>query len=134
MHADSDASLEDLLIRKKKMFNSCKGIGFGCTHLAKDADIVAANAEQPAEIVFNYLGNTASDIQKKILKTLITTEHSLEDEILAFVGGEESVEVISPNRQREYPIGLNGSVVDGELYFEIDYNSNQYSEARYRTW
>ncbi len=88
-----------------------KGIGYQIIkYFGDDVDykeLVYAN-----EISFNYLGEFGQDIDKDVV------------EISDFGVGE----CISPDSERLWKIGINGSIIGGKLKFQIDYDRKEYRE------
>ncbi|MCF6437887.1 amino acid adenylation domain-containing protein [Pseudoalteromonas luteoviolacea] len=84
------------------------GIGFGVLqHLSETADFKHADELQKQSVLFNYLGQFDQ-----------TTNQISQFEPLAIDTGSD----VSLQRQREYALGFVGSVVDGCLRIQLDFN------------
>ncbi|MBL8300798.1 MAG: amino acid adenylation domain-containing protein, partial [Rhodanobacteraceae bacterium] len=94
------------------------GFSYGVLrYIARDEKLVAADAEQPASLLFNYLGQI----------------DSLRDHGTHFRVSDEAVgNLVDPARLRTHLLGINGLVIDGSLRFDIDYSSAQFNEATVR--
>ncbi|MFT5716092.1 MAG: amino acid adenylation domain-containing protein [Oleiphilaceae bacterium] len=95
-----------------------KGVGFGLLkHLANSSELRALPS---SSLVFNYLGQFSnSSTQNKI-----TTSSSLLDSL---IGKRE--DSISPKRQRNYTLGFNSVIVDGNFQLSIDYHRSHHQAS-----
>ena len=92
-----------------------KGFGYGVLrYLAGDAALAQLEHDNPAQLVFNYLGqfdqtvNAASALR---------------------AAPEPTGEAIDPRRLRHCPLGLNGKVAGGVLGFTLDYSELEFERA-----
>ncbi|WP_323145085.1 non-ribosomal peptide synthetase [Massilia phyllosphaerae] len=92
-----------------------KGFGYGVLrYLAGDPALARLEHDNPAQLVFNYLGqfdqtvNAASALR---------------------VAPEPTGEAIDPRRLRHCPLGLNGKVAGGVLAFTLDYSALEFERA-----
>lgn len=93
------------------------GMSFGLLyHTLADEQLRRALPGNMPQVVFNYLGQAAL----------------AEDSHFTLCDGYAG-HMISPNRLREFELGFNGLVKDGELTFAIDYNQAQYEQSSIAT-
>jgi len=88
-----------------------KGLGYlASKYLTSNA----SNLTSDMDIVFNYLGQFDQQFSKKML----------------FAKAEEYTGFdVDRSREREYTLGFNGSIANGELSFDIDFNQHLFEKV-----
>lgn len=100
------------------------GAGYGLlTQVAADADLQAAEAEQPHSVLFNYLGQLDR-----------AGGANAGDRAGDSAGGSSAIRLsnhdagaaISPQRQRSHALVIKAVVISGELQLTLDYSERQF--------
>jgi amino acid adenylation domain-containing protein/non-ribosomal peptide synthase protein (TIGR01720 family) len=92
-----------------------RGLGYGVLrHVARDADLAAAEARHAPQIVFNYLGQFDQTLASD--GPFAAARHDL--------GA-----MVSARRARDFRLELNGQVAGGELSFALDYSRDEFDRA-----
>ena len=116
--AQAAGSVEEVIQQVKEQYRQLPQHGFGYSvlrHIRQLPQLVAAEHENPAQVVFNYLGQFDQSVSADT----------------AFQGAPEATgEAINPERTRHFPLGLNGKVVGGVLGFSLDYSQTQFTSAQ----
>ncbi|WP_339065085.1 amino acid adenylation domain-containing protein [Teredinibacter turnerae] len=107
---------EDVLLYTKEVLRKIPngGIGYGVlTEIIKDEEFRILDAETPVDLLFNYLGRMDQAFAR-------STEISLDADLSGYY--------VDPQRNRDCLLGFNGMIAGGELFFDIDYSSEEFSE------
>ena len=93
-----------------------EGAGYGVLReIIEDSELVEAAEAQPAQLIFNYLGQ---------MDQVIGQESD-------FASAKEPIgPVYSPDYPREHQLSFNGMVTGGCLTFTLDYSKDEYKEER----
>ncbi|MCU1347889.1 MAG: peptide synthetase, partial [Acidobacteria bacterium] len=109
-----NARIDEVIKSIKEQYRALpnNGIGFGVLrYIANDAELLARDAGNQPQVVFNYLGQFDQSVNAET----------------AFQAAVESTGSSHSDRQpRPYHIVLNGKVAGGELAFALDYSELQY--------
>ncbi|MES2316842.1 MAG: amino acid adenylation domain-containing protein [Pseudomonadota bacterium] len=93
-----------------------RGFGYGALrYVAEELSLVQAEQENPAQLVFNYLGQ---------FDQTVGADSALR------AASEPTGEAMDPRRMRHTPLGLNGKVAGGVLGFSLDYSELQLDRAQ----
>ncbi|QJE01526.1 amino acid adenylation domain-containing protein [Massilia forsythiae] len=92
-----------------------KGFGYGVLrHIAGEPALADAERANPAQLVFNYLGQF---------------DQSIDAAGPLRMAPEPTGDAIDPRRLRPCPLGLNGQVMAGQLGFVLDYSALEFEHA-----
>ncbi|HEX7154408.1 MAG TPA: amino acid adenylation domain-containing protein [Thermoanaerobaculia bacterium] len=120
LHSES-GEVSDVIKAVKEQYRALpnKGIGFGLLRwVAQDAVLAERAAANPPQVVFNYLGQF---------------DQTVNHESAMQAAAESTGSSISPERARQFPLGLNGMVANGTLEFALDYSVLQYDAETIET-